>query len=48
MTFLLDSDTCIYWLRGHPVVRQRLAEAQPDSIAVSVVTAAELHYGAEC
>jgi tRNA(fMet)-specific endonuclease VapC len=48
MTFLLDTDTCIYWLRAHPVVRQHLASAGPESVAVSVVTVAELRYGAAC
>lgn len=48
VSFLLDTDTCVYWLRGHETVRSRLSSAGPESIAISVVTLAELRYGAEC
>jgi tRNA(fMet)-specific endonuclease VapC len=48
MKFLLDTDTCVYWLRGHPPVRERLAEIDPQTIAISVITLAELRYGAAC
>jgi tRNA(fMet)-specific endonuclease VapC len=48
VSFLLDTDTCIDFLRGrHPAVRDRLRARQPGSIGVSVVTAAELRHGAE-
>lgn len=48
MKFLLDTDTCVYWLRGHLPVRERLAEIDPKAIAISVITLAELRYGAAC
>ena len=48
MSFLLDTDTCIDFLRGrHAAVRERLRARHPGSIGVSVVTAAELRHGAE-
>lgn len=48
MTFLLDTNTCIYYLnQGHPEVTRRIAAAGPDRLAVSSLTVAELHYGAE-
>jgi len=48
MSFLLDTDTCIYWLRGHGSVRQRIEMMKPDNLAVSMISLAELHYGADC
>jgi tRNA(fMet)-specific endonuclease VapC len=48
MKFLLDTDTCVFWLRGCALVRDRLAAVGPEVIAVSVMTLAELRYGAEC
>jgi tRNA(fMet)-specific endonuclease VapC len=48
MTFLLDTDTCVFWLRGRPTVRARLAAVGPETIGVSTITLAELRYGAEC
>jgi len=48
VTFLLDTNTCIDFLRGrHPAVRERIRSRTPGSIGVSVVTAAELRHGAE-
>jgi tRNA(fMet)-specific endonuclease VapC len=48
MSFLLDTDTCIYWLRGHESVRQRIEAMKPGNLAVSMISLAELHYGADC
>ena len=48
MKFLLDTDTCVFWLRGHTPVRDRLTAAKPEDIVVSVITLAELRYGATC
>ena len=48
MSFLLDTNTCIDFLRGrHPAVRDRIRSRPPGTIAVSVVTAADLRHGAE-
>jgi tRNA(fMet)-specific endonuclease VapC len=44
----LDTDTCVFWLRGRDSVRDRLLEAGPDNTSISVVTLAELRYGAAC
>jgi tRNA(fMet)-specific endonuclease VapC len=46
MKFLLDTDTCIYALKQHAVVLQRLLGQKPEDIAVSVITEAELRTGA--
>ncbi len=48
MNVLLDTDTCVYALRGHPAVRSRLTVIDPATVAISVVTLAELRYGAAC
>jgi tRNA(fMet)-specific endonuclease VapC len=48
MKFLLDTDTCVFWLRGRPAVQARLAAVDPDALHISVVTLAELRYGADC
>lgn len=48
MTFLLDTDTCVFWLRGHAPVRQRLIAVGLQAVSISVVTLAELRYGAAC
>ena len=48
MSCLLDTDICIYVLRGHPVVRVHFEEQTRNGIAVSVITLAELRYGAAC
>lgn len=48
MTFLLDTDTCVFALRGLQGVRDRLYAADADTVAISVITLAELHYGADC
>ena len=46
MTYLLDTDTCIYWLNGHQTVKDKLLAAGWDQIAISIITQAELYYGA--
>lgn len=48
MTFLLDTNTCIYYLnQRHPEVTDRIVAAGPDRLSVSSLTVAELHFGAE-
>ncbi len=46
MKFLLDTDTCIYALKQNVAVLQRLLARNPEDIAVSVITEAELRTGA--
>ena len=45
MTYLLDTDTVSFAIRGVGAVGDRLREAEPTDIAVSVVTEAELWFG---
>lgn len=46
--FMLDTDTCSYVMkRSHPLVLKRLQSVSVDDVCMSVVTKAELLYGAE-
>ena len=46
MTYLLDTDTCIYWLRNRQPVREKVKQGGWNQISICVITAAELYYGA--
>jgi tRNA(fMet)-specific endonuclease VapC len=46
--YLLDTDTCVYWLRGERSVHERLSSEDVRNIALSIITLAELRYGADC
>lgn len=46
MRYLLDTDTCVFALRGDESTRKRLSTVDPETIAISVITLAELRYGA--
>lgn len=46
MTYLLDTNICIYIINEHPaLVVQRLIQAGRGSLAISTVTVAELAFG---
>ena len=44
--YLLDTDTIIYSLKGHPAVQKNLRRHIHDPIKMSVITLMELYYGA--
>lgn len=46
MSYLLDTDTCIYWLRNRQSVREKVREVGWNQITICVITVAELYYGA--
>lgn len=47
MTYLLDTDTCIAFLRGrHPGLRERFATRTPEEIVVPAPVRGELFYRA--
>ncbi len=46
MSYLLDTDTCIYWLRNRQSVRERVREVGWNQITICLITVAELYYGA--
>jgi predicted nucleic acid-binding protein len=44
--FLLDTDTIILNLKGHPAVKESLRRHLNDPLMISVITCMELYYGA--
>jgi tRNA(fMet)-specific endonuclease VapC len=46
VSFLLDTNTCIFALRGSAEVIAKLKERDPGEISVSTITLAELWFGA--
>ncbi len=45
--FLLDTNICIYWLKGtYPGIGRRLRALSPDQVAVPAIVQAELYLGA--
>jgi len=44
--YLLDTDTVIYSLKGHPTVKLNLERHRNAILKISVVTLMELYYGA--
>ena len=44
--FVLDTDTCVFWLKGHRSIERRILDFGVDRVAISVITACELMYGA--
>ena len=44
--YLLDTDTIVYLLKGHPEVRRNLALHAGDVVGTSAITLMELYYGA--
>jgi tRNA(fMet)-specific endonuclease VapC len=47
MTYLLDTNVCVQYLRGRsPHVRQRLASTPPADVHLCSVVKAELYFGA--
>ena len=47
MRYLLDTDTCSYIIKRHPDVVVKFSKIKRTDVAMSVMTAAELSYGAE-
>jgi len=46
VSYLLDTDICVYAIKRWPTVIDRLQNLSPDDFAVSAVTLAELWFGA--
>ena len=45
--FLLDSDTCISFIRGNQNVKENIAMVYSENCFISEITVAELRFGAE-
>ncbi len=48
MRFLLDTDICVFWLRGNLPVRNRMSTFNSEDVGISIISLAELRYGANC
>jgi tRNA(fMet)-specific endonuclease VapC len=46
MTHLLDTDICIYWLKGAQPILEHVNMLGLNRLAISAITAAELYFGA--
>ena len=45
-TYILDTDTCIYWLNGKEDIRENVKQIEIQHLRTTVITFAELRYGA--
>ena len=46
MKYLLDTNICVYWLKGAMGIDKKISAVDIDDIFVSAITIAELLYGA--
>lgn len=46
MKCLLDTNICIYWLKGNERIERKLMALGRDNISISFITVSELYYGA--
>ncbi|MEI6215001.1 MAG: type II toxin-antitoxin system VapC family toxin [Desulfuromonadales bacterium] len=46
MKYLLDTNICVYWLKGNELIEQKILSAGMDNVALSFINVSELYYGA--
>jgi len=46
MNWILDTDACIYWLKGNRQIEEKAMHVGLDNLRVSFITISELYYGA--
>ncbi len=46
MSYLIDTDICIYWLKGNENIEQKALAVRLDNIYISFIVLSELYYGA--
>ena len=44
MKYLLDTDICIYWLKGRTEVRDKINQVDQKEIAICSITVAESYF----
>lgn len=44
--YILDTDTCIYWLNGKEKIRKKVKQVGTNNLRTTIITFAELRYGA--
>ena len=45
MSYMLDTNTVGFLIRGHPAVLKRVTQTPPDSLSISAVTKGEIMFG---
>jgi tRNA(fMet)-specific endonuclease VapC len=45
LTYLVDTDWVVHYLHAHPAIVSRLDELQPQGLALSIISLAELYEG---
>jgi tRNA(fMet)-specific endonuclease VapC len=46
MKYILDTNICIYWLKGNENIEKKILSAGIDNISISFINLSELYYGA--
>ena len=46
MSYLLDTDICIYWLNGKEEIKRKVKEVGENELDMAIITLGELRYGA--
>lgn len=46
MKYLLDTNICVYWLKGNLQVEQKILAAGLNAVVLPFITVSELYYGA--
>ena len=46
MKYLLDTDICVFWLKGNDHIELKILSVGMDNIALSFINVSELYYGA--
>ncbi len=46
MNYLLDTNICVYWLKGYKNIEAKAMELGLISLSISFITLSELYYGA--
>ena len=46
MNYLLDTNICVYWLKGYENIEAKAMEVGLVSLSISFITLSELYYGA--
>src|SRR3990172_11197155 len=44
--YVLDTDTCIYWLKGNKLIEKKIVNAGLENVCITIITECELFYGA--
>ena len=44
--YILDTDICIYWLKGNDSIEKKIVQVGFSNICITVITECELFYGA--